>query len=138
MPTITRAEALAECVTSAQRTGVAADESLASVAMRDRDREGWQHAIDTCLIEWGRNPSAVQDEGIQPPTANSLSRACELATAMRNAAEPRPLRVVPDGEGGVVFERRAGELFERLEVDSDGKIEYAILKNFQLVYRGQI
>jgi hypothetical protein len=38
-------------------------------------RAAWQRIIDHQLIEWGRDPGQFDDEGIEPPTRETVQRA---------------------------------------------------------------
>jgi hypothetical protein len=93
----------------------------------------WQKIIDNQLIEWGRGSVQFDEENFEAPTKISLKRANELATEFRNGCLPEPLRVVPDGEGGIVFERRSGRFFITIEFSSDGSIEQNIFDDCRLV-----
>lgn len=96
-------------------------------------RARWDELVDSYLIEWGRDPSRFDGEEIVPPTEASIGRACEVAGLCRDGAWPPPLRVVPDGEGGVVFERRVGDIFESLEILADGRVELNTFKDCRLL-----
>jgi len=123
----------------AVKTEAAEDHTLAS-AQRDQeaDRRGWQRVIDDYLVEWGRNPDQLEDEDLAAPSSKSLQFACNLAMDMRDQGLPAPLRVVPDGEGGVSFERRDGAWFQSLDVLEDGSIELVTFKDYRVVSRESI
>jgi hypothetical protein len=103
-----------------------ADDASLAVAGRELDanRQAWQRFIDEKLIEWGRDPSLLDDESVIPPSRPSVDTAVWLAMRLRDAGEVPPLRVVPDGDGGIVFERWEGNLSESFEVSQHGGIEY--------------
>lgn len=111
-------------------TKAASDASLESEEDRFAERrEGWSKMIDRYLVEWGRDPALLEDEDFEPPALDTISRAIEVA---QNAAErglPPPLRVLPDGDGGIVFERSEGTVFESIKVREDGSVHL-------LSYRG--
>lgn len=100
-------------------------------------RSQWDDFIDTTLIEWGKDPSIVADphEGIHAPTPPSIRIATQLALMMRDGGQPPPTRIVPDGEGGITFERHAGSGFQSLEVASTGLIEFLLFKDCRLLAR---
>ena len=100
----------------------------------DAVREAWQKLIDHRLIEWGRNPSQIEDEGIEPPTGQTIRLAIELAQALRDAGSP-PHSVVPDPNGGIVFERREKDVSEVFHVWDDGTVEYCGFQGARLVER---
>lgn len=107
-------------------TAGASEQSLAS---SEANREGWQRLIDDYLIEWGRDPSQLADEDLIPPSEDMIRYASRIAIALRNAGWPPPLRVVPDGEGGITFERRTGDVFESLEILANETIELSTFKD---------
>ena len=51
---------------------------------------------------------------------------------LRDAGCAAPFCVVPDGEGGIAFERRSGDFFHSLEILADGWIELSTFKNCRL------
>lgn len=120
-------------------TGAADDQSLAfDVEQRERNRTGWQQIIDGKLIEWGRDPSQLDDEDVTPPSGTAISNACGLATCgMDNDVSP-PHRVVPNGDGGIVFERWDGPTFATIEIFEDGSIELCHFDDGKLVSRKRI
>ncbi len=48
-----------------------------------QNREKWQELIDYRLIEWGRDPDAFKDEGVEPPTAETVGLASQLGLVER-------------------------------------------------------
>lgn len=100
-------------------------------------REQWEEIIDSKLIEWGKDPSALADpgEGIVAPSLQSIKIASEVAQSARDAGWPPPTRVVPDGEGGIAFERQSGGVFESLEVTANGIVELLKFIDCRLVDR---
>jgi hypothetical protein len=103
---------------------------------RQRDaRERWQDAIDHKLIEWSRAPSPLEDVGVDPPTKETIQRAIRLAETFRDEGFPAPESVVPDPNGGIVFERREGEVAEVCHLWDDGTTEYQRFEGARLVER---
>ena len=98
-------------------------------------RERWQDVIDRKLIEWGRSPSPIEDMGVDPPTKETIQRAIRLAETLRDEGVPAPESVVPDPNGGIVFERREGNLAEVYHFWDDGTIEYQRFEGTRLVER---
>ena len=98
----------------------------------------WQRVIDDKLIEWGRHPGQLEDDGIKPPTPLVLAKACEFATFCRDRDIDSPLRVSPDGSGGVVFEWRADPLYFSVEVNACGNTELLVFENSKLLNRNPI
>ena len=111
----------------------ATDEQILSSSELQKNREGWQKLIDHRLIEWGRDPSQLEDDDIEAPSGEIISIACQLAYDMRNNDLPFPTRIVPNGEGGIVFERIDGLVFETMEIDDSGSIESTTFIDSRLV-----
>ena len=120
-------------------TGATCDDALASPPKpREKDRAGWQRIIDIHLIEWGRNPALFDPDEIVPPSAFIIDAACRVAMRLRDLGAACPLRVVPDGDGGIAFERRGDESFESLEITSDGRVELITFHKSKVVRRQQL
>ena len=107
---------------------------------RDHDREDvagetWQTFIDQQLIEWGREPSQIEDEGIEPPSRGTIQQAVLLAQSLRDAGFTPPDSIVPDPNGGIVFERREKDVSEVFHVWDDGTVEYCGFQGARLVER---
>lgn len=111
------------------------DEALAgNPDEASRNRDAWQRTIDHYLVEWGRDPSQLEDDDFVPPSLKTIGLAIKTAELLRNAVPPAPapLRVVPNGEGGIVFERRAGDIFQSLEIQEDGSIQLDTFRDCRL------
>jgi hypothetical protein len=83
-------------------------------------------------VKWGCNPGQFVEDGLTPPSAIAVGVACQVAQHLRELGKDAPLRLVPNGDGGIVFERRQGEIFETLEIQDDGSVEWAIFNNGRL------
>jgi hypothetical protein len=101
----------------------------------DDQREAWQQVIDRKLIDWGCHPEQMEDEGIDPPSRETISRAIRLVEAYRDQGCPAPDSVVLDPNGGIVFERREQDISEVLHLWEDGATEYLLFRGTQLVQR---
>jgi len=84
--------------------------------------EQWNAIVDRPLIEWGLNPSFTDEDGFVFPSKNSCTSAVELAACMRDRGWSLPTGVIPDGEGGIVFENKQDPDYQRFEIDEDGRI----------------
>jgi hypothetical protein len=120
------------------RSGV--DEQTLATPQRDSQqrREAWQQIIDRDLVEWGLDPSQLEDDGLPAPSRAIIGSACRIAQACRDAGWKPPLRVVPTGAGGIMFERREGAVFETLEIRPDGTVELALYENSRLRFRRRL
>ncbi len=128
---------LADRVLPSVHTSAVSDVELVTGAGAE-DRRKWEAIIDGSLVEWGRDPESLRDDDIDPPTVEALNVACYVAMRMRDTGQPSPLRVVPDGEGGISFERRTGPLFQSLDVHADGAVYLLTFQDCQLVDRSQL
>ena len=128
---------ISEPIRSPIETG-AADESVLSSGELHQNRMGWQKVIDDRLIEWGKDPSRLEDDGIEAPSRPIIVLACRVARVMRDAGKPPPLRVVPDGDGGIAFEWKDGPASHAIEIEEDGSIEMITFENYRLVSRQRI
>ena len=129
----------------AVRTGAANEELLAVTAKRrEEHRLRWQDIIDKKLIEWGRNPEELADDDLVPPSHAAVDSAVRKAQEWRDAREydngfvPSPQWVVPNGDGGIVFEWREESTSAVVEVFDDGSAECAIFEDNKLVSRTSI
>ena len=113
--------------------GPATAETLSIGARVRQNQDAWQAVIDSTLIEWGRNLNIFQNDELEPFTKESIRKAWLLATISRNIEAPPPTRVVPDGNGGVVFEREGRSVFMSLNVDHTGAVELLTFKDGRLL-----
>lgn len=98
-------------------------------------REKWQSVIDYTLIEWGSDPGQLEDEGLEPPSREVIQLAIRCAQAYKDEGRPAPDRIVPDPNGGIVFERQEGDVSEEIHVWDDGTVEYCQFHGARLVVR---
>jgi hypothetical protein len=97
--------------------------------------DAWDALVATSLDRWEKDPQQIEEEGLMPPSVEVLARARQVARTLRAGGGAPPLRIVPDGDGGVVFERRAGSVLETLAVEADGSAELASFDGGLLVTR---
>jgi hypothetical protein len=119
-------------------TGAATDDTLATTIVEPMHRDSWQAVIDYKLVEWGRQPWQLAEDELIPPTPAAVGRAIQIAESFRDRNAPPPLRVVPDGDGGVVFERWTQAHTQAIEITKDGRAEFVecvagrVSKRFEL------
>jgi hypothetical protein len=123
-----------------RREGGVNENSLATLQRTDTQkwRDEWQRIIDQQLVEWGINPEQFADDDLIPPSRQIIHLACTVAERCRNAGVAPPMRVVPNGRGGIVFERRGGAVFETIEIRADGFIEHVVYVNSRLHQRRRL
>jgi hypothetical protein len=115
-------------------------QELASCAKHDHARadDGWERIIDRKLIEWGRDPSQLDEEGTVTPSKQTIQFAVAMAWWLRNEGLPAPTRVVPDAHGGIVFEIHQKNLHEMLRLSADFSLDYCVFENCRLVQRQKL
>lgn len=139
MKTLESDATISDKITSPIPTGFVASPALTLAGDdRSQNRADWQAVLDYTLVEWGRNPSRFAEDGLTPPSAKAIDEAYRVALYFRDHDKAPPLRVVPNGDGGIVFERRQGEIFETIEIQEDGSAEWAIFHNGRLRSRGPL
>lgn len=113
-----------------------ADRGLMSGA-DDRMTSTWQQIIDGPLTEWAKHPGEIDADDVVWPTEAAVEKATAIAILCRDTQRwPPPQRTVPNGEGGIVFERHFGpHVFETIEVDTDGGVEFVRFKDHRFQFR---
>ena len=119
-------------------TGVDTESPASGEVNQKRWREAWQRMIDGTLMNWLRDPSQVEDEGIDAPSGTILRLSMDLAERFRDKGFPSPDSVVPDPNGGIVFERREGDMSEVFHIWDDGSVEYMRFQGTHLMERSPI
>lgn len=102
------------------------------------ERERWQEVLDQRLIEWGRNPEFLQDDGLKAPSSEVIAQACQFASFGRDHGVSPPQRVVPDGSGGISFEWQEKPFFLTVEIHANGDMEQLFFENSKLVRRKKL
>jgi hypothetical protein len=105
----------------------------------ERARSAWQQVIDRTLMSWLRDPGQLEDEGIDAPSGAIIRQSIDLAEAFRDSREysyPAPDCVIPDPNGGIIFERRVANVKEVVHIWDDGLTEYMRFEGTRLVERG--
>ncbi len=95
----------------------------------------WQRLIDEKLDDWSIRPEQFDEEGVKAPTRKALWEALYFSVFFRNDNVEPPLRVAPDGSGGIAFEWRKGNEFDTVEIDANGKMVRLLYENGKLVVR---
>lgn len=124
---------------SATDTRVADEDSLASTyeskAEKEKRYEAWRNLINEPLIDWGKDPNKLEDDGIVAPTKDIITLALTYAMALRDAGWPAPTSVVPNGAGGIAFEKRSGRYHEIIEIYDDASAELITFHDSNLIGR---
>lgn len=104
----------------------------------EKEQRSWNKIIDDYLLEWGRDPSSIEDEGILAPSGKVITAACSLSRDLADNGFPSPTRVTPDGEGGVIFEWIGGDHCFRLELAVDGSLDSVEIDSQDRVVRQKL
>jgi len=97
--------------------------------------EAWQNLIDHKLIEWSRDPSMLEDDGIDAPSGETIRDAINLANFWKKQGWPAPTRIVPDSDGGIVFELEDNDVFCSYRLSLDRTLEHCVFQDMRLVRR---
>lgn len=95
----------------------------------------WNQLIRSTLLQWAHDPSQVTDDGSDAPNAAVIQKAINLARRWSESDTAPPDRIVPDPNGGIVFERKEGSTSEVIHIWDDGDIEYLRFDGTNLVER---
>ena len=95
----------------------------------------WQGLIDNKLLAWLNDPRQLADEGIDAPTQTIIRLAIDFAERWRDEGRVPPDQIIPDPNGGIIFERKDGQITEAMHVWDDGQIEYFRFRGTKLEIR---
>ncbi len=116
-------------------TSAVSDDALASrIGSHSENCSGWE-LIDEKLKAWGLNPDQFDADEIIPPSRPIIYTARCVAIKLRNLGQPAPLRVVPDGDGGIAFEYREVDESITLHIHNDSSVEQIKFHKCHLVFR---
>src|SRR5260370_32530779 len=64
----------------------------------EQERQQWQAVLDHWLLKWAREPSVLEDDGIEPASAERIQLACQGGRELRDSGGPCPQRDTPTVE----------------------------------------
>lgn len=94
--------------------------------------ESWKNVIEDRLVEWGRQRTVCDEEGFISPSSIAVDTAIEIARTLQGNHSP-PTRVVPNGEGGIVFEKEINSSFTAIEIFETGSFEVRSFLDCRLI-----
>ena len=109
----------------------------ASPGAADQSSEEWGR-FESQLVRWEQRPDELEDNGLEPPNRGTIPLIREVARALRALDVGPPLRLVPNGEAGAVFEWRTAPFLWSIEVERDGTLELSVFRAGRLVTRYRI
>ncbi|HUY31724.1 MAG TPA: hypothetical protein VMV69_03015 [Pirellulales bacterium] len=101
-------------------------------------RAVWRSMIEETLNAWQRNPGELDDDGVRPPATDTIELARRLARRLCERGSPAPTGIVPNGSGGITFERHHGLSLETFRILADHSIELLVFEDCRLVSRRPI
>lgn len=115
------------------------DIRTSTVAVVDRlgdpEPPGWRRAV-RLLRSWMWGMPIIEEEGLVPPSQEVIDVAIKVAHQFSEQGMDAPSRVIPNGEGGIMFERylQSGDsrVLETVEVFSDRQVEFSKYDNSSL------
>jgi hypothetical protein len=87
------------------------------------------------LAEWGKTPSKIDEDGLESPSFEAISRTIEIIGVCHGWNKPAPTAIVPDGEGGIALDWSNGEELESIRIEEDGVAECLNFSGTRLVGR---
>lgn len=121
--------------------GVAAPDAAVTTALiyqrsaAEQNAASWQKIIHEYLLDWCLRGMPELEDDLQPPTRDTLVAAIQVADKMRAVGAPPPSRVLPNGEGGIIFERFVypQQIYQAFEIFKDLTTELRTYKDSKLV-----
>ena len=109
------------------------EEEILSYSERETNRFAWQDIMDYKLLEWVFHPELLEDDGLVAISPKIISEACKFCRL--ESGNPVPSNVVPNGDGGIVFEWKEGSYFRTIEFLADGSKEDCLFIDSHLKHR---
>lgn len=124
------AETLSQATQFSTKTFPLPDSALLS----EEELAGWKKAYDDILDIWNVAHAGMSPE-LEPPSDAVLERALKIAhsIAQQKIFSP-PMRIVPDGDGGIVLSRWDDDgVYESIEISDDLSAQVCTYNNKRLI-----
>jgi hypothetical protein len=95
----------------------------------------WERDVNQRLREWTNDPSQIADDGLDPPKAEIIQKAAQLAERLQALGAPAPDSLTPDPNGGIVFSWHETDVLEEYHIWDDGSVEYRKFHGTRLMDR---
>lgn len=112
--------------------------SSLDLQLENEQRVAWQNFIEQTLLSWLADPRQLEDLEVEAPSKPIIRLAIDLAEKYRDDKLVPPDRIVPDPNGGIVFDRCRDGVAEVIHVWDDGTVEYQRFIGPKLVDRWSI
>ena len=138
MTTADLAHVISEAVQGSVWSFSTGKEEVASPASSvNEDQAGWQRVLEL-LSAWDGKQSLRDEDGIEWPAPAVVELARRLAISLQRQKFRPPTRLVPNGEGGIVFECQQERDLQTIEIEADGAIELCRFNDAKLTDRRRI
>lgn len=107
-------------------------------ALSEAESAAWRELLENQLALWAIAPEQLSDEGVEAPSKAVIQLAVNIAQVLRDQGVEAPNRVVPNGDGGIVFRWRSGDFIWNLELDAAGSLETSLVQRDHLLCRHSV
>ena len=90
------------------------------------------------LATWLISPSHIDVDGLESPSEQSIWSAMRFIADFYRRKEEMPVRIVEDGEGGIVMDAWNDSETTSYSIDRDGRIEKMCFRDSLLVSREDV
>jgi hypothetical protein len=110
-------------------------DSLADANTKEARKEGWKRTQDV-LLDWLRDGIPQIDQELKAPTKEAITEGLKISWSMSDSLAVPPSRVVPNGEGGLVFELfvyfEDQCIFQKMEIFENLDMQMSTFRNSRL------
>jgi hypothetical protein len=108
------------------------ESSMTQANIEAKKREKWRLIINNTLSIWCADPQSISDDGIEPLQPAAIAAAIEIAKNLGRQGWDAPISVVPDPNGGIVFNFKRDSGSEAIHIWDDGTFEHNIFDGSSL------
>jgi len=97
----------------------------------------WDQLLQSTLGEWINRPAEpIDEDGYTPPTHETIELAWNVGRKLRDTKIDVPHAIIPNANGGVVFEWRGViGVYESLDIENDASFYYYVIHNLKVMLR---
>ena len=112
-------------------------DSLADSNSEELIREGWKRT-QNLLLDWMTKGVPDLDSELIPPSKEAICECLNITAKMNKTLALPPTRVLPNGEGGVVFElfvsNHGRQTLEKIEVQENREAQITVFFDSELQF----